>query len=133
MRLIALLAGLLLWPMLALAAFDAETLPDPQQEATARALMAEVKCLVCQGESIAESNADYAADLRRLVRERVAAGDSPEQVRAYLVERYGDWVLLKPPVKPETYLLWAAPLLFLAAGGVAAWRMFRRTRLKEDA
>lgn len=133
MKRLALLIGLLLWPGLALAAFDAETLPDPRQEEMARAIMAEVRCLVCQGESIAESNADYAADLRRLVRERVAAGDSPEEVKDYLVSRYGDWVLLKPPVKPATYALWAAPVLFLLLGVVLVWRIFRKRAPKEGA
>jgi len=133
MRRLALLVGLLLWPAVAFAAFDAETLPDPKQEAVAQAIMVEVRCLVCQGESIAESNADYAADLRRLVRERVAAGDSPKEVKAYLVSRYGDWVLLKPPVKPETYVLWAAPVLFLGLGLLLVWRIFRRGARKEGA
>ncbi|MGK2286967.1 cytochrome c-type biogenesis protein [Pedomonas sp. V897] len=133
MRRLALFLGLLLWPAMAFAAFDAETLPDPRQEEMARAIMTEVRCLVCQGESIAESNADYAADLRRLVRERVAAGDSPEDVKAYLVSRYGDWVLLKPPVKPETYVLWAAPALFLGLGLLLVWRIFRRRSPKEGA
>lgn len=130
---LALLAGLLMWPAVALAAFDSETLADPQQEATARSIMTEVRCLVCQGESIADSNADYAADLRRLVRERVAAGDEPQEVKAYLVSRYGDWVLLQPPVKPETYLLWAAPVLFLGLGLLLVWRIFRRAEPKEGA
>lgn len=132
-RLSLLVAAVLMWPALALAAFDSETLPDPQQEALARQIMTEVRCLVCQGESIADSNADYAADLRRLVRERVAAGEDAQQVKAYLVSRYGDWVLLQPPVKPETYLLWAAPVLFLGLGLLLVWRMFRRVRPKEGA
>lgn len=130
---LALLAGLLMWPTLALAAFDAEVLEDPRQEAIARSIMTEVRCLVCAGESIADSNADYAADLRRLVRERVAAGDEPQEVKAYLVSRYGDWVLLQPPVKPATYLLWAAPVLFLGVGLLLVWRLFRQAKPKEGA
>lgn len=133
MKPLALLVALLMWPVVAMAAFDSETLPDPRQEAMARSIMTEVRCLVCQGESIADSNADYAADLRRLVRERVAAGDDPQEVKAYLVSRYGDWVLLQPPVKPETYLLWAAPVLFLGLGLLLVWRIFRRAKPKEGA
>ncbi|HEY4547759.1 MAG TPA: cytochrome c-type biogenesis protein [Pedomonas sp.] len=133
MKPLALLVALLMWPAVAMAAFDSETLPDPGQEAMARSIMTEVRCLVCQGESIADSNADYAADLRRLVRERVAAGDDPQEVKAYLVSRYGDWVLLQPPVKPETYLLWAAPVLFLGLGLLLVWRIFRRAKPKEGA
>ncbi|MEX6724723.1 cytochrome c-type biogenesis protein [Parapedomonas caeni] len=128
----ALLLTLLLalaWPLAAGAtAMDRDTLADPAQEATARALMTEIRCLVCQGESIADSNADYAADLRRLVRERVAAGDTPQQVRAFLVARYGDSILLKPPVKPATWALWAAPALFLGVGLLLALRLFRQAR-----
>lgn len=133
MRRFALLVVLLMWPALAMAAFDSETLPDPRQEAMAREIMTEVRCLVCQGESIADSNADYAADLRRLVRERVAAGDDAQEVKAYLVSRYGDWVLLQPPVKPATYLLWAAPVLFLGLGLLLVWRIFRKAKPKEGA
>ena len=93
-------------------------LPDPRQEARARALMEELRCLVCQGQSIADSDAELAGDMRALVRERIAAGERPEQVRAWLVERYGNWVTFKPPVEPLTWPLWAAPILLLAAG---AW------------
>ena len=91
-------------------------LPDPRQEARARALMEELRCLVCQGQSIADSDAELAGDMRALVRERIAAGDSPRNIRAWLVERYGDWVSFKPPVEPLTWPLWAAPILLLAAG-----------------
>lgn len=133
MKRFALLVALLMWPALAMAAFDSQTLPDSRQEALAREIMTEVRCLVCQGESIADSNADYAADLRRLVRERVAAGENAQEVKAYLVSRYGDWVLLQPPVKPETYLLWAAPVLFLGLGLLLVWRIFRKSKPKEGA
>lgn len=92
-------------------AVDEKPLPDPAQEAQARALMKEIRCLVCQNQSIEDSNADLARDLRAIVRERIALGDSPENVRSYLVDRYGDWVLLKPPVKTSTYFLWASPFL----------------------
>ncbi len=97
-----------------------EILDDPVLEARARALSKEIRCLVCQNESIDSSNAPLARDLRILVRERMTAGDSDAEVKAYLVARYGDFVLLEPPVKPSTYLLWFGPalMLLLAAGGV---------------
>ena len=100
-------------------------LPDPRQEARARALMEELRCLVCQGQSIADSDADLAGDMRALVRERIAKGEDPRAVRAWLVERYGDWVSYNPPVEPLTWPLWGAPILLLAAG---AWLI--RGRLK---
>ncbi|MCJ9428108.1 cytochrome c-type biogenesis protein [Kordiimonas marina] len=101
-------------------------LADPAKEAVARSLMKEIRCLVCQNESIDESDADLAKDLRGLIREHVAKGDSPKQIRQFLVDRYGDWVLLKPPVQPSTYLLWGSPFLFLILGGIAVMR--RRVR-----
>ncbi|PCI64214.1 MAG: cytochrome C biogenesis protein [Kordiimonadales bacterium] len=91
-------------------------LKDPVQEAAARELMKEIRCLVCQNQSIEDSNADLAKDLRDIVREQVALGATPDQVRAYLVDRYGDWVLLKPPVNRLTWFLWGSP--FLVLGGV---------------
>lgn len=102
-------------------------LDDPALEHRALELQKQFRCLVCQNESIADSKADLAADLRRLVRERIAAGDSDDEVRAYLVARYGDWVLLKPPVKRETWVLWFGPaaLLLLAGLGVLLW--YRRS------
>ena len=93
-------------------------LPDPRQEARATALMAELRCLVCQGQSIADSDADLAADMRSLVRERILAREETEAVRAWLIERYGNWVSYSPPLEPATWPLWAAPLLLL---GVGAW------------
>ena len=93
-------------------------LPDPRQEAAARALMEELRCLVCQGQSIADSDAELAGDMRALVRERIAAGEKPEAVRSWLVERYGAWVSYRPPLEPLSWPLWAAPLLLLA---IAAW------------
>ena len=90
-------------------AVDEKPLADPVQEARARALMKEFRCLVCQNQSIEDSNAELAQDLRMIVRERVALGDTSDNVRAYMVDRYGDWVLLRPPVKTSTYFLWASP------------------------
>jgi len=93
-----------------------EIMPDPKLEARARALSAELRCMVCQNESIDESHADLARDLRLLVRERLLAGDSDDQIRAFLVRRYGDFILLKPAFKLETWLLWGAPFLVLLTG-----------------
>lgn len=108
-------------------AVDEARLDDPAKEAQARDIMRSLRCLVCQNQSIEDSDADLAADLRRIVRERVAAGDDAEAVRAYMVARYGDWVLLKPPLKPATLLLWAGPFLLLLLGGLALlWRLRQR-------
>jgi cytochrome c-type biogenesis protein CcmH len=107
-----------------------EMLTDPVLEARARDISRELRCVVCQNESIDESDADLAHDLRVLVRERLAAGDSDQQVVQFVVDRYGDFVLLRPPVKPATYLLWASPaiLLVIAAGIIAIYlRRHRRT------
>lgn len=104
-------------------------LEDPKQEARAKALMAELRCLVCQGQSIADSDAEMAGDMRSLVRERIKAGESPEQVRSWLIDRYGDWVSYKPTLNAETLFLFAAPLLLLVLGGLlAARRVKRRAR-----
>jgi cytochrome c-type biogenesis protein CcmH len=108
---------LLLAPLAARAVQPDEIMTDPRLEARARALSAQLRCLVCQNESIDESHADLAGDLRVLVRERLQAGDSDDQIRAFLVLRYGDFILLKPPFKLETWLLWGAPFLILLAGG----------------
>jgi cytochrome c-type biogenesis protein CcmH len=94
-----------------------EKLTDPAKEARAVALQRQLRCLVCQGESLDESNAPLAADLRGVIRERIAAGDSDQQVKQYLVDRYGDFILMKPPLKDDTYLLWFAPLGLLVIGG----------------
>jgi cytochrome c-type biogenesis protein CcmH len=105
-----------------------QQLPDARQEAQAKALMEELRCLVCQGQSIADSDAELAGDMRAMVRERIAAGEKPAAVRAWLIERYGNWVSYRPPVEPVTWPLWAAPLLLLLAGG---WLL--RKRLKRRA
>jgi cytochrome c-type biogenesis protein CcmH len=102
-------------------------LPDATQEAKAKALMETLRCLVCQGQSIADSNAELAGDMRSLVRQRILAGDRPEAVRAYLIRRYGDWVSYAPPLDRSTWLLWGAPALFLLVGvGIAAGSLRRR-------
>ena len=103
-----------------------EQLPDPRQEAAAKALMEELRCLVCQGQSIADSDAELAGDMRALVRQRIAAGEKPEDVRAWLTDRYGDWVSYRPPVEPLTWPLWVAPLLLLLSGALLLRKRFRR-------
>ena len=101
-------------------------LADPAQEASARTVMAELRCLTCQNQSIADSNAGQAQAMRAEVRERIAAGEQPEAVRSFFVERYGDWVSFVPPAREDTALLWAAPLLFLAIGIALMWKRYRR-------
>lgn len=105
-----------------------EALPDPKQEAQAVALMDTIRCVVCQGQPISGSNADLAGDMRRVIRERIAAGEKPEQVRAWLVSKYGDWVSFKPQVKPATMPLWLIPLLALLGGGWLVSRRMKRRR-----
>jgi cytochrome c-type biogenesis protein CcmH len=105
------------------------SLPNPQQEAQAVALMDSIRCVVCQGQPISGSNADLAGDMRRLIRERIAAGDKPEAVRALLVSKYGDWVSFKPVVKTETMPLWLIPLLALLGGGWLVSRRLKRSKV----
>ena len=101
-------------------------LENPMLEARAKAVMAELRCLTCQNQSIADSNAAQAQAMRMEVRDRIAAGEEPDAVRAFFVERYGDWVSFVPPARNDTALLWAAPLLFLALGVALVARRFRR-------
>lgn len=101
-------------------------LADPRQEASARTLMETLRCLVCQGQSIADSDADMAGDMRALVRQRIEAGEEPAKIRRWLIQRYGNWVSYEPPVEPATWPLWAAPILLVAAGIWIARRRFRR-------
>ncbi len=110
----------------ALAVQPDEILKDAALETRARALSSELRCLVCQNQSIDDSDAPLARDLRLLVRERLSAGDSDKAVMDYIVQRYGDFVLLRPPVNSATLLLWLAPLLALLFGALSAWRLFRR-------
>jgi len=105
-----------------------EQLPDPRQEAQARALMEELRCLVCQGQSIADSDAELAGDMRALVRQRIAAGERPEQVRSWLIDRYGEWISYRPPVEPMTWPLWAAPILLLVGGAFLLRKRLVRRR-----
>jgi cytochrome c-type biogenesis protein CcmH len=105
-----------------------EIMPDPAKEKRARALSQELRCMVCQNQSIDDSDAPLARDLRLLVRERIAAGDSDGQVRDFLVARFGEFVLLKPRFNGHTWLLWLIPPLVLAGGGAALWAHQRRRR-----
>lgn len=123
-RLLATL--LMLWPMAALAVSNpADMLPDPALEQRARDIGRDIRCMVCQNQSIEDSEVSLARDLRLIVRERVAAGDSDAQVRAFLHARYGDFVLLKPPFAWSTAVLWATPALALL-GGLAFIALARR-------
>ncbi|OAN64055.1 cytochrome c-type biogenesis protein [Sphingomonas sp. TDK1] len=101
-------------------------LADAEQEAQAKALMETLRCLVCQGQSIADSDADMAGEMRALVRQRIAAGEQPAQVRKWLMERYGDYVTYDPPLSWVTAPLWIAPLVLLGLGLLIARRLFRR-------
>ena len=129
MRLLLLAVALLFGTALSAAAVEpSEMLDDPVLEQRARALSAEIRCVVCQNESIDSSNAEIAHELRVLMREHLIAGDSDQEVLDYLVARYGDFVLLRPPVKPATYLLWFGPFAMLLIGVVAVFVFFRRQR-----
>ncbi|MGO8866006.1 MAG: cytochrome c-type biogenesis protein [Alphaproteobacteria bacterium] len=137
MRLLAfqlvVLLALLASPVLAVQ--PSEMLADPKLEARARAISEELRCLVCQNQSIDESDADLAHDLRVLLRERLLAGDSDAQAIKYIVDRYGQFVLLKPPVEPATYALWLSPLLLVlfGAAGIVVYLRRRRAQLEPAA
>ena len=103
-----------------------EPLANAAQEQKAKGLMAELRCLTCQNQSILDSNAPQAETMRAEVRQQIKAGRQPEEIRAYFVDRYGDWVSFVPPARPDTALLWGAPLLLLAVGLALVWRRFRR-------
>ncbi|MBE7636292.1 cytochrome c-type biogenesis protein CcmH [Sneathiella sp. P13V-1] len=110
----------------AFAIFVEERLPNAADEARAREIAEDIRCLVCQNQSIMDSNAGLAKDLRAIVREQVAAGKSDDEVREFLVVRYGDWVLLNPPLKTRTLILWASPFVLLVVGGFFMFRFLRR-------
>jgi cytochrome c-type biogenesis protein CcmH len=115
-------------PPAAAATSPDEILDDPALEARARELAKELRCLVCQNQSIDDSDADLARDLRQLVRERLLAGDSDEEIIAFVTERYGDFVLLRPPMKPSTWGLWYGPPAIFAIAAVAIFFYLRRRR-----
>jgi cytochrome c-type biogenesis protein CcmH len=123
---LAALAWLAVAP--ALAVMPDERLADPVLEARARALSVQLRCQVCQNQSIDDSNAGLAADLRKLVRERLVAGDSDNAVLAYMVQRYGDYVLLDPPVKPRTWALWFGPAAVVVVAAIGIFVFYRRRR-----
>ena len=127
MRRLLLVIAIVLSAAPAFAVNPDEVLADPALEARARAISAELRCMVCQNQSIDDSNADLAKDLRLLVRERIADGDSDEAVLNYIVSRYGEFVLLKPRVGMKTVLLWGAPVLLVTLGGLSLL-VFARNR-----
>ena len=127
-RFALVIAGALMLVTAAFAVEPDEILDDPALEARARAISKNLRCLVCQNQSIDDSNAPLARDLRIIVRERLVDGDSDDDVYAFVTARYGDYVLLQPPVKPATYLLWAAPVLVLVGGGALIAGAVRRRR-----
>jgi cytochrome c-type biogenesis protein CcmH len=108
-----------------------ESFSDPAMEARARNLQRQFRCLVCQGESIDESNSPFAADVRHLVRQQIAQGRSDRQIQDFLVARYGDFILMKPPVQPDTWLLWLAPFLVLGVGGAVVWGVVKKAAARE--
>jgi cytochrome c-type biogenesis protein CcmH len=122
----------LAWTAAAIAVQPDEQLADPALEARARDISAELRCLVCQNQSIDDSNAPLARDLRVLVRERLKAGDSDAAVRDFLVARYGDFILLKPRFTMSTLLLWVTPLVVLALGAIVALQRFRARPAADD-
>ena len=132
MRLFAAFALVLATPLLAQSNMPPSywayrQLPDARQEAQAQALMQELRCLVCQGQSIADSDAELAGDMRDLVRRRIAAGEKPGEIRAWLIDRYGDWVSYRPSAAPITWPLWAAPIVLLIFGvAMVAGRLKRK-------
>ncbi|MGE4062330.1 MAG: cytochrome c-type biogenesis protein CcmH [Rhodospirillaceae bacterium] len=126
MKVLSFLFALLLTGA-AIAVEPSEMLKDPALEARAREVSRQLRCVVCQNETIDESNADIARDMRLLLRTRILAGDSNEQVIAFLVSRYGDYVLLKPRFTARTYLLWFGPFLVLSLGAFVVYRRLRGT------
>jgi cytochrome c-type biogenesis protein CcmH len=127
MKKFATLIFLMLATQLAHAVQPDEILPDATLEARARTISRDLRCLVCQNQSIDDSDADMARDLRILVRERIKAGDTDQQVMQHITDRFGNFVRLEPPVNGATLVLWLAPFLVLALGGVMAARHLRRT------
>ena len=132
MRRLAILCAVLAVAMLAAPPGHAvqpdERLADPGLEARARDISAELRCLVCQNESIDSSNAPLARDLRRIVRERLLEGDDDDAVMAYVTARYGDYVLLRPPLQASTYILWFGPFAILLVGGLGVFFWLYRRR-----
>jgi cytochrome c-type biogenesis protein CcmH len=129
--LLALLAVLIATPVMAQTAlppapYADRQLADPVLEKKASALMATIRCLTCQSQSIADSNASMAGDMRSEIRQRIAAGEAPEHIRAWLIERYGDWVSYEPTAAPILWPLWAAPVVLLLLGAILVRGRIRR-------
>jgi cytochrome c-type biogenesis protein CcmH len=103
-------------------------LADPAKEKQATALMATIRCIVCQGQAVIDSDAELAGDMRALIRTRIEAGETPEQIKTWLIERYGNYITYAPPLEPITWPLWIAPLLLLGVGGWLARGRFRKHR-----
>jgi cytochrome c-type biogenesis protein CcmH len=133
MKQLLLAAIVTLFGVHAFAIDKAPAFADPVQQTRYERLSRELRCLQCRSESIADSNAQLATDLRRQLRELMAAGKSDQEILQYMTDRYGDFVLYKPPVAPRTWLLWAAPALLLVGGGIAAAVVIaRKSRLPND-
>lgn len=128
----ATMIGALLLAAGARAVLPNEQLADPKLEARARAISAELRCVVCQNQTIDDSDAELAHDLRVLLRERLFKGDTDQQAKAYIVKRYGSYVLLEPPFRAETLLLWLGPFLVLLAAGGGAAAYFARRKLGSE-
>jgi cytochrome c-type biogenesis protein CcmH len=131
-RLLVLISLLAAQPLLAdsnlpPAYWSDRQLPDPKQEAQAQALMEQIRCLVCQGQSIADSNAELAGDMRDLIRRRIATGEKPAAIRNWLIQRYGTWISYKPTAEPAAWPLWLAPLALLLIG---AFLLRQRIKLR---
>jgi len=108
-----------------------DTFSDPVLETRARNLQRQLRCLMCQGESVDESHSPFSEDVRHLLRQQIAEGKSDQQIQDFLVARYGDFILMKPPVQPNTWLLWLAPFLVLGAGGVVAAIVIKKAASRE--
>ena len=133
MRRLALGLIVILYATMADAAPPPDALPDPALEARARSLQKELRCLVCQGESLDESNAPLAVDLRRLIRAHIKAGDSDVAIKNFLVARYGNFILMQPPFETDTYALWLTPLAVLMLGtGIATWVVIRARKRRQS-
>lgn len=125
-KLLCLAAMVVLTSSFAFALTLEEPLRDAAQEARARALFHELRCVVCQSETLADSPADVARDMRREIRSQVAAGKTEQEIKSYLTSRYGDVILMRPPLSADTVLLWLSPLLILALALALTWKYFRR-------
>ena len=125
------------WLLMGTSAFavgvDEKRLSDPAEEAQAQEIMKQLRCLVCQNQSIVDSDAGLAKDIRIIVRERILAGDTDQQVLTFMTERYGDWVLLKPPFDGATIILWLSPLLLLGVGFIIIIRNQRNRKMATSA